>query len=209
MSDDSHMTSGDGSKHGPKYHAPKDRKCPFCGVAFTSSSLGRHLDQFIKERNPKAPDSVHNVDEIKRMRGNITRRHPRNSLRGRRETLTPAGTPTPRTMSATREPEQRSLRPSVADNEAANAIFSKPPFAPGWEFTGVMRDIPDGIATRGAVESPTRNRRVTGAAQRLASRQVAQKTQLDTRQKLEENMDVARAAELALLELMGSWRAAK
>lgn len=57
----------------------KDRACPYCQQAFTSSSLGRHLDLYIKSKNPKPPDGVHDVDEIRRIRGNITRRQPRNS----------------------------------------------------------------------------------------------------------------------------------
>ena len=58
---------------------PKDRPCPFCKQPFTSSSLGRHLDLYIKEKNPKPPDGVHNVDEIRAMRGKITRRQPKGS----------------------------------------------------------------------------------------------------------------------------------
>ncbi|KAF2744743.1 hypothetical protein M011DRAFT_460531 [Sporormia fimetaria CBS 119925] len=54
---------------------PKDRKCPFCEHYFTSSSLGRHLDVFIRSENPKAPDGVHIVEEIREMRGRITRRN--------------------------------------------------------------------------------------------------------------------------------------
>lgn len=30
--------------------AAKDRKCQFCGQAFTSSSLGRHLDLYIRPK---------------------------------------------------------------------------------------------------------------------------------------------------------------
>jgi hypothetical protein len=33
--------------------APKDRQCIFCSQWFTSSSLGRHYDQFVKPNNPK------------------------------------------------------------------------------------------------------------------------------------------------------------
>lgn len=55
----------------------KDRECPFCHQAFTSSSLGRHLDLFIRPNNPKPPDGVHLVDEIRRIRGRITRRQPK------------------------------------------------------------------------------------------------------------------------------------
>ena len=43
----------------------KDRACPFCGQAFTSSSLGRHLDLYIKPKNPNPADGVHDVDEIR------------------------------------------------------------------------------------------------------------------------------------------------
>lgn len=64
--------------------APKDKNCPYCGQAFTSSSLGRHLDLYIKEKNPKAPDGIHDVDEIRKIRGGITRRQPRGG--SRRET---------------------------------------------------------------------------------------------------------------------------
>lgn len=57
--------------------ATKDRSCPFCGQAFTSSSLGRHLDLYIRPKNPKPADGVHDVDEIRKLRGGITRRQPR------------------------------------------------------------------------------------------------------------------------------------
>ena len=58
---------------------PKDRPCPFCGQSFTSSSLGRHLDLYIKDKNPKPPDGVHDVDAIRNLRGKITRRQPKGS----------------------------------------------------------------------------------------------------------------------------------
>src|ERR1700743_73218 len=73
----------------------KDRNCPFCGQAFTSSSLGRHLDLYIKEKNPKPPDGIHDVDAIRKLRGNITARHPRCSLGARRDNSTPGSTPKP------------------------------------------------------------------------------------------------------------------
>ncbi|ETN40190.1 uncharacterized protein HMPREF1541_04466 [Cyphellophora europaea CBS 101466] len=56
--------------------ALKDKECQYCHQKFTSSSLGRHLDQFI---NKKKPDGIHNVDEIRRLRGGITRRTARSS----------------------------------------------------------------------------------------------------------------------------------
>jgi hypothetical protein len=62
-----------------KAGAPKDKACPFCRQQFTSSSQGRHLDLYIKEKNPMQPDGVHDVDEIRKLRGRITRKQPRNS----------------------------------------------------------------------------------------------------------------------------------
>lgn len=57
----------------------KDRVCPFCKQIFTSSSLGRHLDFFIRDKRPKLPDGVHDVDQIRKLRSAITRRHARTS----------------------------------------------------------------------------------------------------------------------------------
>jgi len=54
-----------------------DHACPFCRQIFTSSSLGRHLDLYVREKNPKGPDGVHDLDTIRKMRGRITRRHAR------------------------------------------------------------------------------------------------------------------------------------
>ncbi|KAG0158228.1 hypothetical protein PDIDSM_5741 [Penicillium digitatum] len=56
--------------------ASKDRKCQYCQQAFTSSSLGRHLDQFLFK---KKPDGIHDVEEIRRIRSGITRRQARTS----------------------------------------------------------------------------------------------------------------------------------
>ena len=85
-------SNADTSVNGGRAGAPKDKQCPFCSQHFTSSSLGRHLDLYIKEKNPKPADGMHDVVEIRKMRGGITRRQPRNST-SRRENSTPAGTP--------------------------------------------------------------------------------------------------------------------
>jgi len=68
-----------------KTHVRKDRPCPFCNQIFTSSSLGRHLDFFIRDKRPKLPDGVHDVDKIKELRGTITRRHARTSAGHKKE----------------------------------------------------------------------------------------------------------------------------
>ncbi|KAI0011456.1 hypothetical protein F4779DRAFT_572779 [Xylariaceae sp. FL0662B] len=195
----------------PKSSAPKDRNCPYCGQAFTSSSLGRHLDLYIKEKNPKAPDGIHDVNAIRKMRGSITRRQPRGSL-ARRDTSTP-GTPTtssrqsPGPDSGVKHPGLPREGQYVVDHQTP-----KFPFLPTWEATGVINDIPSrneelrGSREEGAGAGLDLSRR--SSMPRAPSR-VMQKTQLDARQKLADAMDTARAAELALRELLSSWRAAK
>ncbi|CAG9943822.1 unnamed protein product [Clonostachys rosea f. rosea IK726] len=194
--------SQNGDAKGPKYSAPKDKNCPYCGQAFTSSSLGRHLDLYIKEKNPKPPDGLHDVDEIRKMRGGITRRQPRGSLGGRREVSTPIGTPKASSRKESMGHDRDSFMPSGIPKDGQYAVdtkLSKFPFASGrWEVTGVMNDIGENgheLAKRPGM-------------QRSVSRQ-AQKAQFDVKHKLSDAMDTARAAELALRELISSWRAAK
>ena len=227
----------------PRKSAPKDRSCPYCGQAFTSSSLGRHLDLYIKEKNPKAPDGIHDVDAIRKLRGGITRRQPRGSLT-RRDASTP-GTPTASsTPSARKSPlPDRSGRPQLRgqgsvpgsgsaipkDGQFAvmdhqnhqNHPTSKYPFQPPWTATGVINDLPphnnningdfrngwDDYASQDS--STTANTTTRPGLQRVPSNRVAQKAQLDARQRLTDAMDTARAAELALREVLGSLRAAQ
>ncbi|KAI1502105.1 hypothetical protein F5X99DRAFT_379950 [Biscogniauxia marginata] len=191
-----------------KASAPKDRNCPYCGQAFTSSSLGRHLDLYIKEKNPKPPDGVHDVDAIRKMRGTITRRQPRGSL-ARRDSSNP-GTPT--TSSRKSPPSDVSIRPPAIPKEGQFVVDQSPryPFQPGWEVTGVINDLPsrNGELRGSWEEGPGQDSSARPSLQRAPSR-VAQKVQLDARQKLADAMDTARAAELALREMLSSWRAAK
>lgn len=96
-SDDEAPTTAPGSPHGhdeangengeskSKHVVRKDRACPFCKQIFTSSSLGRHLDFFIRDKRPKAPDGIHDVEAIKKIRGTITRRHARQSAGQKKE----------------------------------------------------------------------------------------------------------------------------
>ncbi|KAI0378996.1 hypothetical protein F5Y04DRAFT_138397 [Hypomontagnella monticulosa] len=196
------------SPGGAKSSAAKDRNCPYCGQAFTSSSLGRHLDLYIKEKNPKAPDGIHDVEAIRKMRGSITRRQPRGSL-ARRDTSTP-GTPT--APSRKSPVPDTAAKPSAIPKEGQFVVdhqMPRYPFQPTWEATGVINDLP---ARNGELNSNPDDghgqdsRRLP--MQRAPSRTV-QKSQLDARQKLADAMDTARAAELALRELLSSWRAAK
>lgn len=191
-----------------KLSAPKDKKCPYCKQAFTSSSLGRHLDLYIKEKNPKPPDGLHDVEAIRKLRGGITRRQARGSL-GARKDSTPAGTPrpVPKREASNQEIEPMGAAPMPKDGTyAADSSFSRFPFVPRWEATGVINDIPSKGSWDGDAESDPAKR---PPMQRTVSKQAVQKAQFDMKQKLSDAMDTARAAELALRELLGSWRAAK
>ncbi|KAF2227386.1 hypothetical protein BDZ85DRAFT_185292, partial [Elsinoe ampelina] len=114
----------------------KDKECPFCHQPFTSSSLGRHLDLYIKPKNPKPPDGIHNVARIRELRGKITRRQPRNSLKkqdtnesreGHREMdmLSPAG-------NFTGNPDR-----SRPEERVRNAFGTS-----NWQGTGVITGLP-------------------------------------------------------------------
>lgn len=197
-------SSQQGDHKTPKYAAPKDKRCPYCGQAFTSSSLGRHLDLYIRDKNPKAPDGLHDVDEIKKTRGNITRRQPRNSIGGRRDASTPTGTPRagsrkPSVALESRQSSASGTLPKEGTYTVDSALGKNLFLNPRWETTGVMNDIGESITEVG--KRPGLSRTV--------SRQAAQKAQFDFKHKLTDAMDTARAAELALRELLGSWRAAK
>lgn len=212
--------------------AVKDKNCPYCGQAFTSSSLGRHLDLYIKERNPKKHDGIHDVDEIRRLRGGVTRRQPKGSSR-RRNTTTPAGTPAAISRQDDASDNESSNAPSPSAREGASAsagtsaadIASMFPLGGvRWEATGVMNEVlvtsPDGASggTASAADDGARpvadldtrgfnpNRRPISS--RVVSRQ-AVKAQLDSKQKIQDALDDARAAELALREFANAWRAAK
>lgn len=202
-----------------KNAAVKDKACPFCHQPFTSSSLGRHLDLYIKEKNPKPADGIHNVDEIRKLRGNITRRQPRSSM-SRREDSTPAGTPGAINK---RSPSEADLgtrhSPSMGRDYADTSgplshkkIRAAHVNSASWHATGVINDIPSLMRNgeyNGHWESaePESSRKMEG--RRTVSRQMLAKTSFEQKQKLMEALDTARASELALREVLGSLRAAK
>lgn len=184
--------------------APKDKNCPYCGQAFTSSSLGRHLDLYIKEKNPKAPDGIHNVDEIRKIRGSITRRHHKGS---RRASSDPAASHagsrrSPEASDAesatAKSPGMPTEKQSAADLTKGLATFTAP-----WETTGVINNIPEAEAGAGNADAVRR-----ANTQRAHNRQVM-KSSFEVKQKVQDALDRARAAELALREILSSWRAAK
>jgi hypothetical protein len=213
-----------------KVGAPKDKSCPFCQQPFTSSSLGRHLDLYIREKNPKPADGVHNVDEIRKMRGGITRRQPRHSA-SRREGSTPGGTPGVNgDGNGKRSPQSETELRTGRNNDLRSPTIRRPPVdlnvEPGkglihttwhrasWEATGVINDIPpitqNGDSEKWDQEGDDRRAdRRTLDVRRTVSRQMLAKNAFDQKQKMTEALDQARAAELALREILGSIRAAK
>ena len=178
-----------------KTAAPKDRTCPFCNAPFTSSSLGRHLDLYIKEKNPKPPDDVHDVDEIRRLRGNVTRRQARTSS-AKREGSTPSSSkPTP--IRDQRSPSAPAFYTNINHVEGGPVRMSIN--KPGWQVTGVINNIPPPLT-----ETPP-----PYAKTRTVSRRTSVKEDLSRKQDAMEERDRGRAAELALREVLGSVRAAK
>lgn len=228
-------TPGSQEQHNSKLPAPKDKTCPFCHQQFTSSSLGRHLDLYIKPKNPKAPDGIHNVDDIRRMRGGITRRQARNSLakKGRESSggLTPVSSQPPQQQQQPQQQQhQHQQQQQQQQQQPAQApVQQNPPQNPS--VTAVSQDTASPVVTR----SPTLNLSTaqklrfqlnqpswtsTGVINNLPprasvsgesgkSRHELQKTRLESRQIIYDELDHGKAAELALKEVLASVRDAR
>lgn len=185
------------------YQAKKDRACPFCNKPFTSSSLGRHLDLWIKDKNPKPEDGVHDVDEIRKMRGAVTRRQQKKSLGSRRDSstsvATSAATPVAKSKRSPTAPEHVNLpsSSSLSRKDSAPAIrgFNVHNFA----VTGVINNI----------ETDSAHSTSSTAANIVTQQGKASQLNVDMAKKIQDAEDTARAAELALREMISSWRAAK
>ncbi|KAH8816072.1 hypothetical protein F5884DRAFT_774827 [Xylogone sp. PMI_703] len=207
-------SNADTSVNGTKLSAPKDKNCPFCHQAFTSSSLGRHLDLYIKEKNPKPADGIHDIVEIRKIRGGITRRQPRNS-NAKREGSTPTGTPN---VGEGRSPHDGNTSPSLRRANTDGSEMSKSPRKPRYivngatfETTGVINNIPaarNGDQRSWDGDSGDAGRRMD-PRNRSVSKQMLAKSTFEQKQKMLDALDHARAAELALRELVGGIRAAK
>lgn len=184
--------------------ARKDKHCPYCSQPFTSSSLGRHLDLYIKKKNPKAPDGIHNVDEIRKLRGSITRRQPRSG--NRRDNSAP---------SSSRAGSKRSPVASDAESVSAKSpgttiktISSIDPvrdwlLVPQASTIGVVNESPD------AADENTNPESLRSPSSRRGTNRQLLKSSLDVKQKFQDALDTAKASELALREIISSWRAAK
>lgn len=152
-SDASHESDNDAQTGGnSKASATKDKECQFCHQKFTSSSLGRHLDQFISK---KKADGVHDVDEIRKIRASITRRTARSKKNegatDHADSLERSTQQSP-VEAAAEGPTPTFLESLNRSAAGTNDIrFNRA----GWQSTGVLADTPS-ITTSGAsVASPT------------------------------------------------------
>lgn len=165
----------------------KDRKCQYCNQPFTSSSLGRHLDQFLFK---KKPDGIHDVEEIRRVRSGITRRQAR-------------------TNSSKRDSPERMARKRPSDALSAGEPGGKPRDGairmmfntPTWHATGVINDIPNPSQ---AQDGPTSSRLATSQS-RSGSMILPDYA---SRGANASSPDTVRALELALREVLDNIKAA-
>lgn len=181
----------------PLLKAPKDKNCPFCGQAFTSSSLGRHLDLYIRPKNPKAADGVHLVDEIRKLRGGITRRQAKGSISKKED----GGDCTPLTNkhSVASEGSSTLVQSPEDDDDGLGIDMGK--------TRGQFKDVSWGSSNRQLSRALGTNARAADP-RRDASRQM-RKQELDQRQRHGDEVETAKAAEMALRELLKSVREAK
>jgi hypothetical protein len=177
----------------PQLKAAKDKNCPFCGQAFTSSSLGRHLDLYIRAKNPKAPDGIHVVDEIRRLRGGITRRQAKGSISTPRRDDSGTSTPANKKRIASDDSGMLVQSPE-GDDEPLEIGKTRQQF----------KDVSWGNGSR----HPSRLGTKTPDPRRDASRQL-KKADIEQRQKTNEESEIASATEMALRELLRSVREAK
>jgi hypothetical protein len=198
QSDASHDSDG-GTNEASQGKNPtaKDKECPYCHQRFTSSSLGRHLDQYIFK---KRPDGIHNVDEIRRQRGGITRRTPRQGSAAKRDR---EGSQPTRTSSL----EGRGTPPANVDllnGKVAGGVQTK--FnALNWHSTGVINDLDTHRLTGQTPPALT----PTGMKRNWGAYEIGQRESLDSRADTGGDKDTVRALELALREVLDSLQAAR
>ena len=222
--EDLELHDNEDNNNGPRSN--KTRTCPFCEAPFTTSSLGRHLDLYIKPKNPKAPDGVHDVDEIRKIRHGITRRQPKMAIKTGAQSDSAGWRSSSKSLTPTTLKHQQSN--SVPKNETNSHTIGASPAntpatlrhdesletginAPNWQVTGVMNSLPPRGSSRSNVGTPS------GQAQRMQEmRQDAggkriSRTEPDHEAllRLQEAAEIGKASELALREVLGSLEAAK
>lgn len=167
----------------------KDRKCDYCHQSFTSSSLGRHLDQFIYK---KKPDGIHDVEAIRRVRSSITRRQARTTT-GKRDG-SPDGS------------QKRGQSESYGAGDSSSSKARDPPVrmmfnTPTWHATGVINDIPNPSRTLDAPRIPPSQPRAGSGSWQLPD--------YASRGATANNPDTMKALELALREVLDNIKAAR
>lgn len=163
----------------------KDRKCQYCNQAFTSSSLGRHLDQFLFK---KKPDGIHDVEEIRRIRSGITRRQARSSTV--RLELSPDRVQKKGSSENLAAPESS----AKSQDAPVRMMFN----TPTWHATGVINDIPN----------PSRSLDGPSAVPSQSRSGSLQLPDYASRGATANNPDTMKALELALREVLDNIRAA-
>lgn len=172
-----------------KKPAVKNTQCQYCGTPFTTSSLGRHLDLYIRDKNPKQPDGIHDVDEIRRVRGNVTRRQAKSNTK--RE-----GSVASKSIHDQPSPAAATLRrngQSHPQNGASRAEINRA----GWEATGVINGL-DPVPRASPSHLLSRAESSKSNKMDIARKEVAV-----------EERDRALAVELALKEVLGNVKAAR
>lgn len=187
--------------------APKDKSCPFCKTPYTASSLGRHLDSYIRDKNPKPPDGVHNVDEIRRMREGITRRNMMVKASGKRASSA-SKLPGNRSAAGVSKDEDEDEEMDDDDDDSTQSFLNNAPVQLlngvdsgekmrwrlnhlNWQATGVISDL------------PPRSASVASEVRRDGSRQRVLKADHEARRRSMDENDTAIAAEMALKEVLG------
>jgi hypothetical protein len=170
-----------------KNPAIKDKECQYCHQAFTSSSLGRHLDQYLFK---KKPDGIHDVEEIRRIRSGITRRQARTST-GKRDS--------PDRALGKGQHDSHGVVPLDLNSKHPGGVrimFN----TPTWHATGVINDIPN----------PSTPRDGPGPSRFSTSQTSTSLGPLDfaSRGSSSSTADTARALELALREVLDNIKAA-
>ncbi|KAJ6073000.1 hypothetical protein N7467_011085 [Penicillium canescens] len=178
-------TAGDDQSNSKANLASKDRKCQYCQQAFTSSSLGRHLDQFLFK---KKPDGIHDVEEIRRIRSGITRRQARTSSGKHEDSPERGQKKTPSDSYTTADTGSKSREAPV------RMMFN----TPTWHATGVINDLPNpSRVPDGPRLAPSQSRAGSLQLPDYASRGAGSS-----------KPDTMRALELALREVLDNIKAA-
>ena len=179
-------------KASTRYPVVKDRECQYCHQIFTSSSLGRHLDQFLYK---KKPDGIHDVGEIRQIRSGITRRQARTSSAKREnrdggEHSSSGDVGQADTPSSGKDARRRS-------KQGVRMMFN----TPTWHATGVINDIPDPNAPRDDASGSHRPRNSTASGALAIPELASAGADIP-------NPETTRALELALREVLDNVRAA-